>query len=321
MTPEIKIIHQLAVNEIFEITSTTESDLKAWVVNGQYLMSKKLVPAAKNRATSFELDFKHSDILHASLANDCNRFAQAAIESMWSVGKVDKLPKSTGWAAVQMYYSAFFAAHAILRIYGRACTQLEPNHVNKVFEIASATQFDDGVSSIESGFYFSLISNGEIKFKKLKESHADTWSSFSTLLTWLIDNISSTTGLGLHKSDAITFLSEIKAIIHSSGAAKGNWLSQIRNKVNYQHSHGVWFPYKFALHNNEAVLRNAEWLKEPKSFDLGVSHNDISKLYSVSNTILSLMYQLMKYGYERSGKVSVPLTNGTFRLVNQIQVA
>ncbi|TYT73678.1 hypothetical protein [Desulfobotulus mexicanus] len=321
MIPEIKIIHQLSLNEIFEVKLLTESDLKAWVANGHYLVSECLEPSTKNRATEFELQFQQSEILHASLANDCNRFAQAAIESIWSVGKINKLPKSTGWAAVQMYYSAFFAAHALLRIYGLACSQLEGDYVDKVFQIASVTELDGGVSSIENGFYFSSILNNKIKFNKLKDSHADTWLSFSKLLIWLIDNISNTTGLGKHKSDALTLISNIKAALHMSGAAKGNWPSQIRNKVNYQHTHGVWYPYKGALHDHDIVLRNTEWLKSPVSFDLGGKNNDILTLYNVSNSIVSLMYHLMNYGYERAGKVSLPLSKGIFRLINQIRAA
>lgn len=321
MTPEIKILYQLSVNEIFEVTSSAESDLKAWVANGYYLLSSALVPSAKNRATEFDLRFNQPEKLHISLANDCNRFSQAAIESMWCIGKINQLPKSAGWASVQMYYAAFFAAHAILRIFGRACSQLEDDHVNKVFQIAGATQLDSGVASIESGFYFSSIYNNKMKFKKLKDSHADTWSSFSGLLIWLIDNISNTTGLGRHKLDAITLISNIKSAIHKSGAAKGNWPSQIRNKVNYQQTHGVWYPYKGAIHDQEAVLRNSEWIKNPNTFDLSTNRNDIALLYCLSNSILSLMYQLIKYGYEHSGKVSLPLKNGTFRLINQLQVA
>lgn len=321
MTPEIKILHQLSVNEIFQINSTSESDLKAWVANGRYLLLSELLPSVKNRAVEFELCFQQKDFLHISLANDCNRFSQAAIESMWSIGRVTQLPKSTSWASVQMYYAAFFAAHAILRIFGRACSQLEFGHVNKVFEIAKATQLDGGVSSIENGFYFASVVSNEIKFKKLKDSHADTWSSFSGLLIWLVDNISNTTGLGKHKTEAITLISNIKAALHKSGAAKGNWPSQVRNKINYQHTHGVWYPYKGAMHDQDAVLRNSEWMKNPCNFDLSTNRNDISLLYSLSNSILSLMFHLMKYGYERSGKVSLPLKNGTFRLINQLKVA
>lgn len=320
MTPEVKIIHQLSLNGIFEVSLSSESDLKAWVANGHYLVSKNLLPSTGDRANEFELRFQKTETLYVSFANDCNRFAQAAIESMWSVRKIDNLPKSTGWATVQLYYSAFFAAHAILRIYGRACVQLEKNHVDKVLEVASLSGYDSQVNSIENGFYFASVVGNEIEFKKLKESHADTWASFSKLLIWLIDNISNTTGLGKHKSDALTLISNIKTALHISNASKGNWLSKVRNKVHYQQTHGVWYPYKGALHDPEMILRNAEWLKNPTSFNLETTNNDISVLYNLSNSILSVMYHLMKYGYERSGKVSLQFSKGTFRLMNQIQI-
>ncbi|WP_019935953.1 hypothetical protein [Oceanimonas smirnovii] len=321
MTPEIKLIHQLSHNAIFEVSSKAETDLKAWVANGQYLMDQALVPNAQGRASEFKLRFQDADKINIALANDCNRFSQAAIESMWCIGKVEKLPKSTAWATVQMYYSAFFAVHALLRIFGRACTQLDSSHVEAVYQVASATNMDSGTSCIENGFYISVIKNNGIEYKKLKDSHADTWLSFSNLLTWIINNIESTTGLGKHKSDAIDLVSNLKQAMSQSGAAKGNWPSQVRNRVNYQHSHGVWYPYKNALHDHEAILRNSEWLKQPQTFDLNPNTGEIQSLFNISNSILSLMYQLMKYGYDRAGKISLPLANGTFRLINQIRAA
>lgn len=319
MISEIKIIHQLSVNGIFEVTDSTESDLKAWIANGHYLVSKPLIASTKNRTTEFELAFNKNEILYASLANDCNRFAQAAIESMWSVGCVSKLPKSTCWAAIQMYYSAFFAAHALLRVYGRACSQLAGDHVAKVLEIASATQLDGGVVSIEDGFYSSLIVGNQIAFSKLKDTHADTWLSFSELLRWLSLNIINTQGLSSNKLKAIDLVDKIKKVLHKSGANKGNWLSQIRNKINYNHAHGTWHPYKNSLHDKTMVLRNKEWFNSVDSFDLDINNEDIILLHNVSNAILSLMYHLLNYGYERSGKKSLPLRNGTFRLINQLQ--
>lgn len=321
MTPEIKIIHQLSQNEIFEVSSKTETDLKAWLANGQYLMEKPLSPCSKNRASIFKLRVQNTEPLHAALANDCNRFSQAAIESMWCIGKVDKLPRSTAWAAVQMYYSAFFAAHAILRLFGRACTQLESSHVGAVYKIADVTSMAGGTTCIESGFYISIIEKNCIEYRKLKDSHADTWQSFSNLLTWIINNIKNTTGLGKYKSDAIDLVSSLKSAMSQSGATKGNWPSRVRNKVNYQHSHGAWYPYKNALHDHESILRNSEWLKEPRAFDLNSNNGEIQSLFNVSNSILSLMYQLIKYGHNRAGGISPSLTNGTFRLLNQIQPA
>lgn len=321
MTPEIRLIHQLAQNRIFEVTSRTEADLKAWLASGQYLVEQQLAPTVNGRTAEFKLRFQQPEFLFAALANDCNRFSQAAIETMWCIGKVEKLPKSTSWASIQMYYSAFFAAHAILRMFGRACTQLDKSHVDVVYQVAQATQMDANVSGVENGFYISIIENDYIEYKKLKESHADTWFSLNNLLTWIIEELPDTSGLGKHKSSAIDLVSSLKSSLTKSGAAKGNWPSMIRNRINYQHSHGVWYPYKGAVHDPDAVLRNSEWLKFPDSFELKASKNDVQMLFNISNSILSFMYCLMRYGYDRAGRISSPLANGTFRLVNQIQAA
>lgn len=321
MLPEIRLIHQLTQNRIFEVTSRTEADLKAWLASGRYLLEHPLAATANGRAAEFKLRFQEPQFLFAALANDCNRFSQASIETMWCIGKVEKLPKSTSWASIQMYYSAFFAAHAILRLFGRACTQLDNTHVDMVYQVAQATQMDNNVSSVENGFYISIIENDCVEYKKLKESHADTWLSFNNLLNWIINNLSSTSGLGKHKSNAIDIISDLKASLTRSGASKGNWPSMLRNRINYQQSHGVWYPYKGAVHDPDAVLRNTEWLKLPDSFELKTSKNDVQMLFDVSNSIVSLMYSLMRYGYERAGRISSPLANGTFRLVNQIHAA
>ncbi|MBP23613.1 MAG: hypothetical protein CL547_14880 [Alcanivorax sp.] len=321
MLPEIRLIHQLSQNSIFEVASRTEADLKAWLASGGYLIDRPLASAASGRADKFELRFQNPDFLFASLANDCNRFSQAAIETMWSVKKVEELPKSTGWASIQMYYSAFFAVHAILRIFGRACTQLDKSHVDVVYQLACATQMDGGVSGVENGFYISKIENGYIEYIKLKESHADTWFCFSDLLNWIIDELPNTSGIGRHKYSAIDLVSNLKLSLRKSGAGKGNWPSMIRNKINYQHSHGVWYPYKGAVHDPDAVLKNSEWLKFPDAFDINGSKSDVQMLFNISNSILSFMYSLMRYGYDRAGGISKPLANGTFRLVNQIKVA
>jgi len=318
MNPEIGILHQLSVNRIYTVTTPTQTDLKAWLANGQYLLAQPLSSNSNSRATDFKLRVNYIDYYYASLANDCNRFSQAAIETMWSVGEVPRLPKSAGWATIKMYYSAFFAAHAILRLYGRSCTQLSAEHVEKVHEIATATNYAGNATNIESGFYSSSFSTNEVGFRKIKDSHADTWASFYDLLSWIIQEIGSTTGRGIHKADAMTLLENIKSGITQSGATRGNWMSQIRNKINYQHSNGVWHPYVGVLHDNVMMSKNSEWLKGPTRFEIRQGQSEVSAMFNVSNTILSLMYQLIKFGYERSGKKSVSLKNGTFRLLNQI---
>lgn len=317
MNPEIKIILQLAHMEIFEPQRRSESDLKAWLANMDYLMYSSL--SAKD---TFELKYNSKGYIYAALANDCNRFAQAAIESVASVQTEQKLPRSTAWSVVKIYYASFFAVHAILRIFGRSCSQLEKEHVKKVYELAIATGQEGGLTGLEHGFYFSKIDRnlGTISFHKMKDSHADTWASFNKLLCDLIDDIpSNTTGLSQQKVDAVDLLSKIKNLTSRSRANRGNWLSVIRNQVNYQHTHGTWFPYNNSSYSTELVNRNMLWKNSPISFDGDITKGDIEVFFNAANCIVSFLHKLLISGFEKGDRKSSVLQNGTFRLIHLLE--
>lgn len=327
MVPEVRIISQLAHLKIFECTSNSESDLKAWLANGKYLMHSALTVKNTNAniktSNHFELFINDKNSLYQSLSYDCNRFSQAAIESMYTIKQDENLPKSSGWATVQMYYASFFAVHAILRIFGRSCSQLERSHVKKVHDIAVATNHCSQTSSIENGFYSSTINvqNNTLEFSKLKDSHADTWGSFNALLSDLISDIpDKTTGIQAHRLSAMDLLSKIKGLISKSGSLRGNWLSTLRNQINYQHTHGVWFPYRSPSFSPELINRNLHWTNPPTSFDTDTKKNDIEVLFNTSNIIVSLLFSLLKVGFDKGDKKSHNLKNGVFRLTNQLDI-
>lgn len=229
MSPEIRILYQLCHSEIFESTIATESDLKAWVANGRYLVKDKLSlksSTARNLVScKFNLLVRDTDFLYASLANDCNRFAQSSIESVSVIKQDATLPKNISWPLIQMYYASFFAIHAILRLFGKACSQFESDHMEAVLDIAMATNQHICATNIENGFYFTsfLKNKQELSFSKLKDSHADTWASFSDLLANLIQIIpDSTNGLSTHKNKTMDLLIKLKDLISKSGSQRGN---------------------------------------------------------------------------------------------------
>lgn len=329
MSSEVNIIHQLCHNEIFEVSSNSLSDMKAWMASSNYLLAAPLnktsTKGGRCITNYFSLRVSNQTPLYIAMANDCNRFAQAAVESMWLLNKNAKLPRSAGWPSVQMYYASFYAAHALLRIYGRSCSQYEKVHTDKVHSIAAATSMDNNVNSIENGFYLSCIDkqSKEVVYSKLKDSHADTWHSFSLLLDWLMDNIQeNTTGLGLNKNKAFTLISNLKNALLRPGAHRGNWPSQVRNKIHYQHTNGAWFPYLGATHDPDEICRNNQWTISPVNHVLTNRVNDVvGTLSSVANCMVSLMHHLLVYGNQRTDTSSVIFRNGYLRLLNQLDVA
>ncbi|EHH2488008.1 hypothetical protein ACEV7Y_00040 [Vibrio parahaemolyticus] len=326
MSAEIKILHQLCHNEIFEVVSLSMSDMKAWMASSKYLLATPLVKTTtkggRDITNKFKLQVNDVDSLYIAMANDCNRFAQAAVESMWSINKNTNLPKSAGWTTVKMYYASFYAAHAILRLYGRSCSQYEKEHIEKVHELSVVTAMDNNVSSIENGFYLSSINktSKEVEYSKLKDSHADTWHSFSLLLDELLNHLpTETTGLAKNKDKAFTLLANLKQALIRPNAHRGNWPSQVRNKIHYQHTNGAWFPYMGASHNPDDISRNSRWVSQPNSFAIADKPTDvIGTLSNVSNCMVSLMHHLLVYGNERTENRSAIFRNGYIKLVNQL---
>jgi hypothetical protein len=102
MSDEARVLSQLAHLEIFKKQVETFIDLKGWVANQQYLID----PAMTSK--SFVLRAHDSNGLKAALANDCNRMAMAAIESISGFQPEKIFPKSSGWATIRAYYASFF---------------------------------------------------------------------------------------------------------------------------------------------------------------------------------------------------------------------
>jgi hypothetical protein len=88
---------------------------------------------------SFVLDFRDEKPLIYALCCDCSRFASAAFQSLgaFSSETCDKF--SFPWDLIKLYYSAFYAAHCIIRLAGQSCSYLSHDHTKRLNEYLSAT--------------------------------------------------------------------------------------------------------------------------------------------------------------------------------------
>ena len=71
-------------------------------------------------------------------AHDAARMGVASMESMALIPGTLRLPKASAWYAIQAYYSAFFAAHYILRVFGINVTKLDSKCCDRLRDIALA---------------------------------------------------------------------------------------------------------------------------------------------------------------------------------------
>jgi hypothetical protein len=303
--------------DIFQPNTATSADLKGWVANQNYFIDADI------QANEFTLRASSPQELASALGNDLNRLAAAAFESAAGIKSDQALPRSLAWGAIRSYYSAFFAAHAFMRLYGVACSQLESEHVDRV--IASARTFGraGGLNSLDSGF-FSVEIDPAFKtatFRRLRESHRDTWNVFLSVVQALDAAIPNAVGLSKHKMEAAALIGDIKTGLTRSRSPKGNWLSMVRNSINYQQSHGVWFPYS-AKATREDLLDTVSrsWLAAPPG-NVTLAATDLEVFFGVAVQIVATLRELLSTGASLVDPLNPMMKNGCMKLLNDVQAA
>ena len=314
----VRVLSQFALIEMFTSRDVTASDLKAWIARQSYSIEEDV---SKDK---FVLSFRSGTKPFSSIANDCNRMSQAAFESAIGLRADDPLPRSRAWRVIRAYYAAFFSAHALLRMYGISCSQLEIEHTRKVLEAARIFQYDCDINSIDKGFYVSKIDldNSSVSFKKVKESHADTWNEFLNLVEELQALSTNAAATEENRRLTVSYLIGIKEVLTRRPCQnKGNWLSSVRNTVNYKQSHGVWFPYKS---NRSSVLDitriDQSWAQPIEILSISEGEDDIDIFFKATNMIVSLNYHMMRYLYERFNGESRILRDGVIRVLNHLSL-
>jgi hypothetical protein len=314
-----KVLVQQSQLEIFSCTRKTCVDLKGWVANQGYFVDSDL------ESNRFILRAADTNYLRAAYANDCNRMAMAAIESAAGIHIDPAMKKSGAWGIIRAYYAAFFAAHSIMRMFGISCSQLEQPHVDKIYELAKLVGKVGSINKLEKGFYSIETDKNttNVSFFKYKDSHRDTWARFLALLEFLKKQSSNVSALSKYRIEAIDILTSIKrGITRSHCGDKGNWLSFIRNSVNYQQSHGVWFPYERKPIAPLYLGKMAnEWTRKPEDLKSNLSNSDIETFFEVVLMVLSLFRELLIGCFDKVGLQNSVFTNGSLRLLNNLHAA
>lgn len=314
-----KVLVQFSHLDIFYVNRSTLIDVKGWVANQNYFFDSDL------SSDGFVVRAADHEYLKAALANDCNRMAIATIESISGVGLEKKLVNSGAWGVIRTYYSCFFAIHSIMRMFGISCSQLDQSHLQKLYESADVMGKSAGLSRIDSGFYAIRIASdfASASFHKYKDSHKDAWGEFLFLIDNLSERSKNAAALGRYKVEVFDVLSSVKKGITRSGCAdKGNWLSAVRNSVNYQHSHGVWFPYERKVVAPSYISSlSSDWKKSVTANYLDFRRGDVEIFFEVSILICSLFRELLLGCSEKAGSRNPVFRNGSLKLLNTLQAA
>lgn len=231
------------LTDIHKVVGPQERGLLGLLAGQQYQVYS---PAS---TIAVELHFADWDVVARAFASDCARMSTATLETLEGNLQSDDLPKTVGWLLIRAYYGAFFAAHAIERMLGRSLTQLDTSAVNSINAVISVFGMQPSTGGLQRGLYV-CVADGAKKTISLQKavgdgSHESLWMDFVALLRLAITQILTQNNNSTTSQQAASKLTEIEMALTDSGnSSKGSWLSFIRNRVNYQHAFGVWFPYR-----------------------------------------------------------------------------
>jgi hypothetical protein len=197
-------------------------------------------------------------------AHEADRFATACFESLIVGVKKDSMPRSTSWQYIRGYYAAFFALHCLIRLHGWACARILPNSIAGINK--QLASLHPGSTAMKGGLYLIKVQSGgrELLCTKLDPglggSHEILWS----ILDSYLDEV-TTTLLTNSNTENQQLAAQIVLFQNLVASAGGNtWFTRVRNRINYSHEYGTWYPYvKSTVDYDRANAAFSGWSKTP----------------------------------------------------------
>lgn len=223
-------------------------------------------------------------------AAEVSRFSVAAAETSCTMADVTRLPSSRAWQLIQWYYAAYYAAHALLRMFGLSLSYIEKGHAQVVDEVSQAYGHPAGV--VGAGLYavapapVNSSLGGGLEFRKItssKGSHDELWCMFAKFVDSQSSGVLANARLPRGEAQQIsTELNALAAVLRRSPNRTGTWLARVRNEVTYKHTQSVWYPWKA-----DAVLPSLRELRPEQMVDVS---DQISRLIAATSDLQRFRY-------------------------------
>lgn len=313
-----QVLVQIVQPNMFRESTHVQQDIRGWIATQDFGISANI------GASNFELDVNDWSQVERALGVESNRFGVGAIESVNGIRRDPDLPKALAWQIVRSYYAAFYSAHTLMRLFGYSLTHLPSSHANKVFQVADLLGHCGTATKVRDGFYFAEFSefSRTAKFVRVEDSHADTWSSFLKVTHAIEQKVNVTVALNSHKMKTVSFISDLNAGLTHKGHHRGNWLSRIRNNVNYRFTNDAWFPYgNPGIAPDLPESRAANWDKLDRQLTYHRKLPDLKIFFETCFALVTTCQALLRAVVGRIPKYPPYLSHGVVHLLNNLQVA
>lgn len=243
------------------------------------------------------IDFRDQRTASERLAGDCCRLAMASFQTMGSLPHEFTERDNAVWGLVKLYYSAFYAGNAIIRLFGETCSYFDKQHIDRLRDFSEllGTPLP---TSVSRGLYHCALSDMTILKCKLigggpQGSHENFWQIFGRCIKRIGDAILESFPSQIEPQTVFAQLGQLNDIIRRGSGF--SWLSLIRNEMQYRQQHGVWFPAKMKKRDRNGLSRIAiAWRGDPMSISLTKSgRGSLVEFTSASVFIVALCHALL----------------------------
>ena len=222
--------------------------------------------------------------------HEADRFASASFESLLSNAPVVGYERSTAWQLIRGYYAAFFAVHALFRLHGQACTRIT-SATTAPMNREVQRLYPESLT-MSKGFYDIRSKSGgsEIALTRIDLSSSGSHEALWELLT---DYMRTATQRALLDStDPVasstfsTTIDKFNTVVKKRG---GNiWFTQVRNRINYSHGYGSWFPYQSSTTDSARIAHCLDgWRKEPSETLIDLAADEITQFAQACSLLVS----------------------------------
>lgn len=221
-------------------------------------------------------------------AHEADRFAAASFESLLSGARSDAYPRATGWLLIRSYYAAFFAVHSLLRLHGWACTRLTSGNLKT---INADIQLLFGAERFGAGLYLikSANSGRELVCTPLDASLGGTHEALWSLLRGFFAEAEqiALAAPDTGGQDFAALVADFFTVIDPVGGP--GWFSTVRNRLNYAHEYGAWFPYVNSTCDYDRLTEVlAKWRGSPSDSIAIPGNDDLIKFACACAFLVSL---------------------------------
>lgn len=297
----VRMLRALWLPALVDVTGPVKSAVRDWLLEGEYQVSHS------TQGNRFSLDITANQPLLNAFAADINRMASSAFETLLGIQKHPVSPSSSGWLIIETYYAAFFAAHALLRMFGVSVTQLDWQHTITIHSIANKYGQTSSIKPHEGTYTCQFEPpKAHLDCHLLAQKggvHQVFWSVFANEVNkWSNDVLLINTETSLNKQAVSARLLALVDNLRGGGSSTASWLSQVRNSVNYRHELGCWFPHKYERPSYSRLHDHVRlWLNDPLSIDLTVlTDQDLKGFQNTCSCIVAIARELTEELAERS---------------------